>query len=96
MATRKKTAGVSEKTESQLIWEAIKDVDLELFALEDQTVEVHSDPVTSMSSTELHLLLKTAAALPQLEAIIPKTKFSGGKLEVEQKERFVVVRVVKS
>lgn len=92
MATRKKAE--PEATQAQLIWQKIKDIDLELFALGDQTVEVHSDPVTSLSNTELYLLLKTAAALPQLEAKLPKVKWSDTEvLEVEQREKFVVVKV---
>jgi len=44
------------KTLSQSIWEKIKGIDLELFALPNPTGELTSSPVLRMSDTDLHLL----------------------------------------
>ncbi len=80
---------------SQQIWERIKDIDLELFALAGQTVEKNSDPVIDMSPIDLHLILKAQAALPQLEDKLRGFKWSAGfTLAVEVKPKFTVVKVV--
>ena len=52
---------------SYQIWNRIKDIDLEMFALPNQFVEVNATPIFDISDKELHLLLKADAALPQLE-----------------------------
>ncbi len=94
MATAKKTQTVKL---SHQIWDRIKDIDLELFALENQFVEVNATPVLDISDTELHLLLKAEAALPQLEEKLRGLKWDRKdptkKLEVYQKSKFVVVKL---
>lgn len=93
-----KVAKVAEETLALKIWNKIKDIDLELFALPDQVVSKNADPVLSISDTELHLLLKSQAALPQLEEKLDKVvwdrKDPSKKLEAYQKSKFVVVRLV--
>lgn len=86
VAKNVKTEDAAE-SQSLKIWNQIKDIDLELFALPGQTVEKHASPVLDMSKTELHLLLKTSAALPVLEEVV--RKFG---LVVDRKEKFVVVK----
>jgi len=95
------TVKKTENTLSQQIWERIKDIDLELFALPDQTVEVNAEPVFAISDTDLHVILKAQAALPQLEDKLRNFKWSkngsGGfpeTLEVSVKSKFTVVKVV--
>jgi len=94
MATAKKTA---QKKLSHQIWDRIKDIDLELFALPDQYVEVNATPVLDISDTELHLLLKAEAVLPQLEEKLRELKWDRNdptkQLEVYQKSKFVVVKL---
>lgn len=78
-----------------LIWDKIKSIDLELFALKDQFVEKHVTPVIDMSKDgELWLIIKTQAALPQLELVLSAVKSpSGRSFEVEQKDKFTIVKV---
>jgi len=100
MATAKKKTE-TKITLAQEIWERIKDTDLELFALPDQTVEVNASPILAISDTDLHILLKAQAALPQLEDRLRGFKWSkagaGGfpeTLEVSTKSKFTVIKVV--
>jgi hypothetical protein len=94
MATAKKTQTVKL---SHQIWNRIKDIDLELFALPDQFVEVNATPVMDISDTELHLLLKADAVLPQLEEKLRGVRWDRKdptkQLEVYQKSKFVVVKI---
>lgn len=103
MATRKattKTTAVKEEKvpkTSHVIWDRIKDIDLELFALPDQVVQKHAKPILDLSDDELHLLLEADAALPQLEEKLRTLKWDRNDpskfLEVYQKSKFVVVKV---
>jgi hypothetical protein len=55
-----------------------------MFALPNQTIEMHCKPV-SVEPTKLYLVVRSTATLPALEAAIAPT------YQVEQADKFVIV-----
>lgn len=102
MATRKK-AGTSaevvgktaekvvEKTAAEQIWDKIKDLPIDIFALPDQTVQMH---VTRDARLEkaipdaVHVKLKSAAVLPALEEALGKVRLPPSKVGLPQMFEF--------
>lgn len=80
------TVAVPVKTQAEKMWDEIKDVRLEMFALPNQFVHTHYDPMI-IDHQKLHLRLKTKATsvLTALEAAL------GRKYTVELVDKFVVV-----
>jgi len=70
--------------QSNLIWESIKDLDLDLFALPGQKIAQFCSPV-EVEPSKLYLKIKVSSVLPALEMALSK------KFAVERTERFVVV-----
>ena len=104
MATRKKadTSKKAEKTDAEKLWDKIKDVPIDLYALPDQVVSQH---VTREAKLEkavpdaVHLTLKSAAVLPALEEALGKVRWGSddrGPLtfELSKTARYTVVRIV--
>lgn len=73
-----------EKNIADKIWEEIKDLKLEMFALPNQFVHAYYKPI-AIEPTKLYLLLNTPAALPALELAVQ------GKYSVERLERYICV-----
>ena len=78
------------KTLSDTIWDKISSVELDLFALPQQTLEKHAKRF-KVTDNEVHLKIKTSAVLPALEEAVAKLKVNGKKLTVEQNKQFTVV-----
>jgi hypothetical protein len=66
------------------IWAEIKDKNIEMFALPDQTVSMHCHPVP-IEPAKLYLTTNSSAVLPSLETAI------GKKYVIELADKFVVV-----
>lgn len=75
---------VPVKTDAELIWEEIKDLSIEMFALPGQTVALHCKPFL-VEPSKLYLEAKSTATLPSLEVAI------GSKYVVSLVDRFIVV-----
>lgn len=83
-----------QKSLSDQIWDKVKGLDLNLFALPGQTLEKNADRVKVLE-TEVHLKPKTPAVIPALEDLLPGVRLSdGSKLELVQtaKNDLVVLR----
>jgi len=74
-----KTLTVADK-----IWEDIKDVKLEMFALPNQFVNSYCKPVP-IEPTKLYLTFSASAVLPALELAIQ------GKYDVELVNKYIIV-----
>lgn len=70
--------------EALLIWNEIRQVDLNLFALPGQILENHAT-VIPFSDKELYLILKSTAVLPALEQVL------GSKFSVQQTDRYTII-----
>ena len=81
-----------EKSESEQIWEEIKGLPINMFALSNQKVEQHVVRVP-MPGRDLLLKLVSTAALPALEETLANNFLTKGrKYEVEVAEGYTIVR----
>lgn len=83
--TEKKT---EVKTAAEKIWDDIKDLSIEMFALPNQQVHHYCKPV-SVDPSKLFLTVTAGSVLPSLEAAVSP------KYTVEKQDRFLVVSSVK-
>jgi len=84
-----------QKTEADKIWEVIKDVTLDIFALPNQKVHDYFTPI-AIEPSKLYLLHKVSAALPALEESLMKRYVDGilsTKYVVSTTAKYVVVCV---
>jgi hypothetical protein len=82
--TKVKTSADEAKTTADLIWEEIRALKIEMFALPDQEVQHYCKPV-SVDPSKLFLLTTAGSVLPALEAVVSP------KYVVDKQERFLVV-----
>lgn len=81
-----------EKSEAEQIWEEIKTLPINMFALSNQKVEQHVVRVP-MPGRELLLKLVSTATLPALEETLANGFLTKGrKYEVELAEGYTIVR----
>lgn len=71
-------------TEADKIWEEIKDVQLEMFSLPDQTVSKYCKPIT-VEPTKLYVTNSVQAVYPALENAL------GKKFTIELAQKFIVI-----
>lgn len=74
----------SELTEAQKIWNDISSVKIDIFALSNQTVEMHAKP-SPVDPAALYLTLNSAAAYPALD------KALGERYDLEQVDRWTKI-----
>jgi hypothetical protein len=72
------------KTAADQIWDEIKDLRIEMFALPEQRVHMYCKPV-AIEPSKLFLLVSAGAVLTALELVVAP------KYVVEKMDRFVVV-----
>lgn len=82
--TEKKT---ESKTVAEKIWDEIKDLEIEMFALPNQQVHHYCKPV-SIDPSKLFLTFTVGSVLPSLEAAVSP------KYSVEKQDKFLVVSPV--
>lgn len=80
----KNVAEAMKDTVAGEIWSEIKDKNIEMFALPDQTVSMHCHPYP-IEPSKLYLVTNSTAVLPSLEAAI------GRKYTVELADKYVIV-----
>jgi hypothetical protein len=86
-AVEKVAETMVEKTEADIIWNDIKNLDLNLYALKNQFVSLHCKPM-QVEPTKLYLEFdsyRKGIILPALEELVKNT------YNVEQVDRFLVV-----
>lgn len=69
------------------IWDSIKDLSIEMFALPNQFVHMHCRPLF-LDPSKLHLVINSSAVLPSLEVAV------GKGFSVELADKYVVVSKV--
>lgn len=82
--TKKVEKTEAEKTEADLIWDEIKDKNIDMFALPDQVVSQYCKPAV-VEPSKLYLRTSASCTLPSLEAAV------GKKFTVELLDKYVVV-----
>jgi len=88
MSNKNKKSDVKELTESQKIWNEIKELELEIFGLPNQKVKNHAKELLNISNTELYLTLKSTAAFAALEAALLK---KGSPYTLKVVDKYTVV-----
>lgn len=85
VATPAPMVPVAAVPEAEKIWNEIKDKEIEMFALPNQTVSQHCTPFP-VEPSKLYLTIRSSAVLPSLEAAC------GSGYVVEMADRFVIVK----
>lgn len=83
-----------KKTRSDVIWDQIRKLKVNIYSLPNQTVEQH---VTREKVTDdlVHLRLKSPAILPAMEEALSGIKLAKGeRFDVSQQKNFTVVGIV--
>ncbi len=83
--TTKKSSSAAKPTKSDLMWDAIKNLPINMFSLPNQKVSDHVERV-KVSNDQVHLRLKSSSVVAQLEKVLAR----GYKME-ENVGEFVVV-----
>lgn len=76
----------NKQVESELIWNEIKDLSIDLFSLPNQKISDHVKKI-NIPGDQLLLTLNSSAALPALEISVNRRGF-----EVEQSQKYTIVR----
>lgn len=107
MATRKKaeTSNQAETSETgaEKIWNKIKDLPVELFALPEQTVQMHAkreEKLEKATPDTLYLLLKSGAVRHALEEAMNRVRLGQNELgqplafQVEEAGKYTTIKIV--
>jgi len=86
--TKAPTPPAPVKNDADVMWDQIKDLPIEMFALPNQVVAMHCTPVP-VDPTKLYLVLRSSAVLPSLEESL-KRNFT-----VEMVDKWAVVTRVR-
>lgn len=71
--------------QSDVIWDEIKNLPIQMFGLPDQVVAMHVTPVP-VEPSNLYVLIRSSATLPSLEAAIAPA------FQVELVDKFVIIK----
>jgi hypothetical protein len=105
MATRKKadtSKDAGQTTVAQQLWDKIKDIPIDLYALPNQTVKQHvvrEEKLEKAVPDALHLILKSAAVLPALEESLYKVPWGEDErgpltFDLSQTHKYTVLKIV--
>ncbi len=94
----------TEQTVSSKLWDQIKDLPIEIFALPNQTVKDHvkrEDGMEKVFPEDVYVTLRSAAVYPALEEALGSGQARGQiklakneKFELSQSAKFTVIKVV--
>jgi hypothetical protein len=106
MATLKKvetSTSAEQETTAQKIWNKIKDLSIDIFALPNQSVQDHVKREAGLERATpdaVHLILKSAAVRPALEETLGRVRLGQDNLgqplvfELTTSGRYTVVKIV--
>lgn len=80
------TKEASKQVESDLIWDEIKELSIDIFSLPNQKVSDHVNKL-NIPGNQLFVSLNSSAVLPALEIAVTRRGF-----EVEQTPKYIIVR----
>lgn len=83
-----KDTSKSQATESSKLWDQIKNVKLDLYALPNQFVHLHCKPFLDLNKKDLYMTIKSSAVLPALEEALKQD------FVVEQANKYIIVKRV--
>jgi hypothetical protein len=83
---------MTDKMVSDKIWDNIKNLAIEMFAIPGQKVHMHFKKLNGGSPSDLYLKAKSSAALPSLEAALDF--YLPEKYVVRNAEQYIVVTEV--
>jgi len=93
VAKKQPAKPIQPQTESDKLWEQMRGLPLDIFALPDQTVEMHAKRVP-LAPDAVHLKLKSTAVLPALEIALRAIKLPPDKQwKLENATRFCIVSI---
>jgi hypothetical protein len=92
-------AAAEEVRQSDVIWNKIKNLPLEIFALADQEVHMYCKREIIQDPDTVYVLLKSTAVLPALEETLMKVKLKEKELknlmfELGQASRYTTIKLV--
>ena len=88
------TVELEPVTKSDMIWEKIKDLPVEMYALPDQTLQRHVDR-RKVEDDRVHLFIKSPAIVASLEEALRKVKLGEGEsFEIVPHQNFIVVGII--
>jgi len=83
-----------EPTKGDVIWDTIKNLGIEMYALPDQTVDMHCRRVV-VEPEKVHVLLKSTAVLPALEGVLRTVKLDPNEMfDISQAAHFTVISII--
>jgi hypothetical protein len=95
-----------EQTVAAKLWEKIKDIPIDIFALPNQTVGNHAKREEGMDAVfpnDIYLTLRSAAAYPALEEALGSSYArnqiklaKGERFDLSQSARYTVIKIIKS
>jgi hypothetical protein len=95
MTSKNKLQAQVTVTDSDRMWDEIKDLPIDMFALPNQTVKQHVQRI-KITPTELHLKLRSSSVVTSLEDAITKdargNKLASPRFEIEQAFGYTIVK----
>lgn len=98
------TEDKGEQTGASKLWDRIKDIPMDIFALPNQTVKDHAKREERMDTVfpnDLYLVLRSAAAYPALEEALGNAQARNmiklakhERFDISQQNKYIVVKVV--
>lgn len=73
------------KTDAEKIWDEIKSLPIDMFALPNQVVSDHVNPIPQIDPVKLYATVRSTATLPSLETAV------GKRFVVELADKFVII-----
>jgi len=91
---KEKTAAVKKApTRSDVIWDQIKNVEVEIYALPEQTIGKHVERL-EVTDDMVHVRLKSPAILPAMELALRNVKLARGeRFDVSSQKNFTVISI---
>ena len=75
------------RNQSDVIWDEIRNLPIQMFGLPDQIIAMHVTPVP-VEPSKLYVTIRSSATLPSLEAAVAPA------FQVELADKFVIIRRV--
>ena len=93
---QKDVTSVTEVRKSDVVWNQVKDMSIEMFGIPQQTFGQYCKRVMETDPEVVYLILKASAVLPTLEENIGRVKLAKNEaIEIGQAAFFTTLKVVK-
>lgn len=93
---QKDVTPVTEVKKSDVVWNQVRDMSIEMFGIPQQTFGQYCKRVMEADPEVVYLLLKASAVLPTLEENIGRVKLPKNEtIEIGQAAQYTTLKVVK-